>query len=1724
MALHLAQVFWAQILQGYWKVTHRPTMRWWLISVVLMARGDGWWFGNDTQTPPKVSERWRQFRDTFPATEAMIDRWHQWGVGHYADWSTLFDGAALPAFDFNLWLLVDSLFGFLGWAVFGSAWGGVKTGCKRLVQIGAVLVVCLIAHYLWSVCYPIVSIILACLMAVVWILRKVLRLIGTLFFHVQRLSGGAPEAADTEFHGPGTGTVPETSVLRGFKRSGDNPKQVVVRRGDEVAVFAVGSEQQNIRTHGLYLPVEPDTVRGTPNLVRQLRNADRVHLCRNLVCTEDSGEHFTEYGVVKKFNGERFQIALTVSKQFWSWFAPASQRTVSDVVSRIREYASESETEDLTCCAGQVTWMTDDGLKSLSESRCSQVGTLFHQAIEGDFPLACTRSLCPKHATLYFSKRYEYKCGFIGCQKYGDKLHSGVRWCADHVPGRDTSEATAERRSRTRSRPRSRSEPEEGDAEDEVEDPDPENGEARARSLMRGGLEAADPQRRARRRPTNRSPGSTPKSNIQRNLARIEMLSSPGSEVEPRLLEAFLEKFAEGKAEGLREDQIRSIIARERVMTDVEVLRRLIEEVQVEREKGQKGLSRFLNRWTRELAEKERPSPDSDWSMLTAIQGNPRRDRPPQGGPSPSAGAGGAEMEKPSIKALWGPKLTTEEVNRAKERAPLDRQGNLLCWGNLCHVGCSVSGCQRSHEALRGSFESLDPAVQLQFLKRGGLKRMKAETKESVNLKIKDIRTKMEKDRADKVQDGKKRAAGSNQAAKDEAVESSKPSVEEQGGGKAGSGGKNVRFWEPPEEFKLDYTAQEDVKQLVDGPQKDWGKSALSPGREHSGRGGESAPAQAHQLVKEAQRLSKSTVLQKLEEASDDLYAWAAARVAREPEVEFKVLMTEMATYGLGELANEAANFLEHEGGVRAGSSRLQVHPVQWSGGGPGQGFVDVDGQKWKFLDYKEEVYMSEELAGLLGLPEPAKEKRQCVTLSLAAGIFHRLQGRWPSMAEAQQQAQALRVEQARLATEARTIMGDAEEMVSPVEHEARVYVHDIITAHHEKDFRSLAMFPVQDLVDARLVVLRADYKGGLLVESVLGAQWGPECWTLPVLIWKGHMVVLEPPADFDLEAFISQEESSSTPSLGFSFFWHSRHDQARTAPGRLHCRLCKADRKAGDFFATCRPHSCLAALATMAAGEGRSEVVRSVPLSKANQEHDLVLQEVFAGTGRITTAWTRGGAALPPIEVFARPHLKEGYRREHDLLLPEVQHRVLLQCDEGDANVWWIAAPCTSYCDWQLQNGGTRTFDNPEGTGQGPHAQREADGNCLSTFGATLFEKALDKGQFPVCESSAASGRYPKQWDLPIWRRILQRDDVDYIDFPMCAWGLGPPDAPDSFYVHKTRLVFPRHEPLRRILVRPCPGVGPRHKHVALKGARDGQQVTRCTEAGAYAWDFVKAVVAVLQSTLGGVRVSCPQSPGPTVRVRAGGKRGRSSGETEDDGEEFETVEEELSGEDREEGATQNSEERGGEENSNPEDDSVHEENSNLEDNLAHDENEPLENDHLADEELAQEEHEARETDTAFEDDETLENDLAPENNLVSDFEAVLGDDEMPVNDIEATDEEQSVGRSANGVTRCPSAGRNTEELDRMAEEAEMRELFGDEEVDRALGSLERKAATDGTSGGRASRSRWCSAEGEEQQRLINQVLGEQGDAAGTEQVDVESDGYEPSIAGDGPSEAEPE
>ena len=229
-----------------------------------------------------------------------------------------------------------------------------------------------------------------------------------------------------------------------------------------------------------------------------------------------------------------------------------------------------------------------------------------------------------------------------------------------------------------------------------------------------------------------------------------------------------------------------------------------------------------------------------------------------------------------------------------------------------------------------------------------------------------------------------------------------------------------------------------------------------------------------------------------------------------------------MATYGLGDLAAEATAILEGALGQRAGSSgNLQVHETVWTPGRPGKGCVVIDGLRWTMWDYREEIHMTDELASLLRQPDEGIEKRQCVTKAIAAGVLWRSWARQPSLEEVDLKAQAIRLEQVRQALDAVAVMGTAQMRVAPIEAEIRVYAHDIAHVNHDKDFRPHAVFPVEDLEECRLVVIRADYRGEVVIEMVTGTMWQEGGWLLWTFIWKGHMVLLEPPGDLDVETFL---------------------------------------------------------------------------------------------------------------------------------------------------------------------------------------------------------------------------------------------------------------------------------------------------------------------------------------------------------------------------------------------------------------------------------------------------------------------------------------------------------------------------------------------------------------------------------------------------------------------------
>ena len=56
--------------------------------------------------------------------------------------------------------------------------------------------------------------------------------------------------------------------------------------------------------------------------------------------------------------------------------------------------------------------------------------------------------------------------------------------------------------------------------------------------------------------------------------------------------------------------------------------------------------------------------------------------------------------------------------------------------------------------------------------------------------------------------------------------------------------------------------------------------------------------------------------------------------------------------------------------------------------------------------------------------------------------------------------------------------------------------------------FSIASYVPVASVAGGEVVVLRADYRGGLMVESVIGGQWARGGWILPVLMSDGLQAV----------------------------------------------------------------------------------------------------------------------------------------------------------------------------------------------------------------------------------------------------------------------------------------------------------------------------------------------------------------------------------------------------------------------------------------------------------------------------------------------------------------------------------------------------------------------------------------------------------------------------------------
>ena len=85
------------------------------------------------------------------------------------------------------------------------------------------------------------------------------------------------------------------------------------------------------------------------------------------------GKHFKTYGLAKKYDPEKFELALAAQGArdaggfLWKWAWKGSKA----VKEKMADFGSESEQEVMKCNAHRIRWSTSDGDVCLSAGPCT---------------------------------------------------------------------------------------------------------------------------------------------------------------------------------------------------------------------------------------------------------------------------------------------------------------------------------------------------------------------------------------------------------------------------------------------------------------------------------------------------------------------------------------------------------------------------------------------------------------------------------------------------------------------------------------------------------------------------------------------------------------------------------------------------------------------------------------------------------------------------------------------------------------------------------------------------------------------------------------------------------------------------------------------------------------------------------------------------------------------------------------------------------------------------------------------------------------------------------------------------------------------------------------------------------------------------------------------------------------------------------------------------------
>ena len=122
---------------------------------------------------------------------------------------------------------------------------------------------------------------------------------------------------------------------------------------------------------------------------------------------------------------------------------------------------------------------------------------------------------------------------------------------------------------------------------------------------------------------------------------------------------------------------------------------------------------------------------------------------------------------------------------------------------------------------------------------------------------------------------------------------------------------------------------------------------------------------------------------------------------------------------------------------------------------------------------------------------------------------------------------------------------------MTQAEDDLRTFIHDLLWRDHDRDYRTVAAFPLPDLEKSYLGVLRVDAWDGMSCEAVVGVGFtgkAEDC--LWGLIYRGHYHVLSSPSPESSEAArLHGSQGGSVPEV-LALGWNVHLEMAvRVAP-----------------------------------------------------------------------------------------------------------------------------------------------------------------------------------------------------------------------------------------------------------------------------------------------------------------------------------------------------------------------------------------------------------------------------------------------------------------------------------------------------------------------------------------------------------------------------------------------